>query len=103
MQLGRKQHQSHHRTCSNSYLSFKFMNKITITLILFTSVFCIAVGQPKISFTFDDGITADQPGYSFEEWNNMLLDKLDDAEVKAVFFVMGNNNRTFALIVTEQE
>lgn len=67
------------------------MKKITTTLILFISVFCIAVGQPKISFTFDDGITADQPGYSFEEWNKMLLDKLDDAEVKAVFFVMGNN------------
>ncbi len=67
------------------------MKIATITLILFLAVFGMAIGQSKVSFTFDDGITADQPGYTFEEWNKMLLDKLDDAELKAVFFVTGKN------------
>jgi hypothetical protein len=47
--------------------------------------------QPSISFTFDDGITTDMPGYSFEQWNKMILDNLDNAGVKAVFFVKGSN------------
>jgi len=67
------------------------MKKISITLTLFIIVCCMASGQPKISFTFDDGITADQPGYSFQEWNNMLLNKLNDAQVKTIFFVTGQN------------
>jgi peptidoglycan/xylan/chitin deacetylase (PgdA/CDA1 family) len=47
--------------------------------------------QPYISFTFDDGITSDMPGYSFEQWNEMILDNLDNAGIKAVFFVKGSN------------
>jgi peptidoglycan/xylan/chitin deacetylase (PgdA/CDA1 family) len=47
--------------------------------------------QPAISFTFDDGITTDMPGYSFEQWNEMLLEHLDKAGIKSVFFVTGAN------------
>lgn len=51
------------------------------------------LAQPKVSFTFDDGTTADRPGYTFEQWNKMLLDNLDDANLKAVFFVTGRNKK----------
>lgn len=47
--------------------------------------------QPTVSFTFDDGVTADMPGYRFEQWNEMLLDHLDRAETRAIFFVTGFN------------
>ena len=47
--------------------------------------------QPTISFTFDDGVTTDMPGYPFEQWNKMILDHLDNAGVKAIFFVKGSN------------
>ncbi|MEO8475320.1 MAG: polysaccharide deacetylase family protein [Chryseolinea sp.] len=47
--------------------------------------------QPTISFTFDDGITDDMPGYAFEKWSGMLLDHLDEAGVKSMFFVTGSN------------
>lgn len=58
-------------------------------LFLLTLHFTFAGAQPKISFTFDDGSTSDRAGYSLEEWNTMILDKLDAAEVKAIFFVLG--------------
>lgn len=62
-------------------------------LLLLLSVFIpkLLVAQPTISFTFDDGSTKDQAGYVFEDWNSMLLDKLDSAGIKTVFFVKGNN------------
>jgi peptidoglycan/xylan/chitin deacetylase (PgdA/CDA1 family) len=47
--------------------------------------------RPTVSFTFDDGITNDMPGYPFETWNAMLLQALADADAKAVFFVTGSN------------
>ncbi len=47
--------------------------------------------RPKISFTFDDGITTDMPGYPFEVWNAMLLQNLEKEGVKAIFFVTGSN------------
>ena len=47
--------------------------------------------QSTISFTFDDGVTDDMPGYPFDVWNKMLLDHLDQAGIKAIFFVTGNN------------
>jgi peptidoglycan/xylan/chitin deacetylase (PgdA/CDA1 family) len=47
--------------------------------------------QPVISLTFDDGVTDDMPGYPFPVWNQMLLDNLDQAGVKAIFFVTGRN------------
>lgn len=47
--------------------------------------------RPTLSLTFDDGVTNDMPGYPFETWNAMLLKKLSDAHLKAVFFVTGSN------------
>ncbi|MEM9673396.1 MAG: polysaccharide deacetylase family protein, partial [Bacteroidota bacterium] len=65
------------------------MNKLIAIILL--SISFQAIGQPTISFTFDDGVTADYPGYPFEVWNSMLLDKLDSARVNAIFFVTGHN------------
>ncbi|MCL6267660.1 polysaccharide deacetylase family protein [Flagellimonas myxillae] len=48
-------------------------------------------GQPMVSFTFDDGITSDLAGYPFREWNQMLLSHLENADLKATFFVTGRN------------
>jgi peptidoglycan/xylan/chitin deacetylase (PgdA/CDA1 family) len=64
--------------------------RLTIFILsLFISV--AAAGQKKISFTFDDGITHDRPGYTFEEWNGMLLKSLDSANIQAIFFVKGGD------------
>ncbi len=49
------------------------------------------IERPKISFTFDDGITDDLAGYPFEDWNEMILRSLDEAGLKSIFFVMGRN------------
>ena len=46
--------------------------------------------RPTISFTFDDGSTSNKGSYKFEEWNNLILNHLDDENIKAVFFVKGN-------------
>ena len=47
--------------------------------------------KPKVSFTFDDGITTDIAGFPFEEWNNMILSHLEKESLNAVFFVTGKN------------
>ncbi|MEM9884252.1 MAG: polysaccharide deacetylase family protein [Bacteroidota bacterium] len=47
--------------------------------------------SPKVSFTFDDGITRDILHYPFEAWNEMILAALDSADLKAIFFVTGFN------------
>ena len=48
---------------------------------------------PKVSFTFDDGITRDLAGYKFKDWNQMILDALKKEGIKAAFFVTGENKR----------
>ena len=53
----------------------------------------IQAAKPKISFTFDDGITNDILNYKFEEWNEMILQSLEKAEVKSIFFVTGLNKQ----------
>ncbi|NQZ44644.1 MAG: polysaccharide deacetylase family protein [Flavobacteriaceae bacterium] len=53
-----------------------------------------AASKPRISFTFDDGITTALAGIAFEEWDGMLLDHLEAADLKAVFFVTGKNKTT---------
>jgi peptidoglycan/xylan/chitin deacetylase (PgdA/CDA1 family) len=67
------------------------MKNFSLAIVLVTvsvlNVYC----QPTVSITFDDGITGDMPGYPFEQWNQMLLDHLDSANVKAIFFVTGSN------------
>jgi len=47
--------------------------------------------QPQVSFTFDDGMTSDRPGYTFKEWNQLILDNLAVANVTAVLFATGFN------------
>lgn len=47
--------------------------------------------KPKVSFTFDDGITRDIATYKFEDWNSMILSALEEAELTSVFFVTGRN------------
>ena len=49
------------------------------------------LAQPNISLTFDDGFTNDQPGYAFKEWNKMILDHLDNAQVTTILFSTGLN------------
>lgn len=47
--------------------------------------------KPVVSFTFDDGITYDIGDFKFEEWNDMILSHLEKENLKAVFFVTGEN------------
>ena len=47
--------------------------------------------KPTVSFTFDDGITNDIVNYKFEDWNRSILNSLNEADLKAVFFVTGFN------------
>jgi peptidoglycan/xylan/chitin deacetylase (PgdA/CDA1 family) len=62
----------------NLFLGFALF----ITKIAFTQT---------VSFTFDDGSLGNMPGYSLQEWNSMLLKKLDSTNVKAMFFVLGKD------------
>ncbi|MBL7806631.1 MAG: polysaccharide deacetylase family protein [Saprospiraceae bacterium] len=50
-----------------------------------------AAPKPCVSFTFDDGITTPQAHYAFETWNQMLLQTMEEAGIKSVFFVTGAN------------
>lgn len=47
--------------------------------------------KPRVSFTFDDGITSNLAGLEFREWNQMILSHLEKENLKAVFFVTGRN------------
>ncbi len=61
---------------------------ITVIIFLVTQQnFC----QSKVSFTFDDGALGNRPNYTFDQWNEMLLKKLKDANIEAMFFVTGND------------
>lgn len=68
------------------------MKYIIFALILSTSL--TSVAQPTISFTFDDGSTSNRANYEFEEWNNMILNALDEAKIKSVFFVKTDDKST---------
>ena len=63
------------------------MHTFVFLLLIFSNI----ISQAKISFTFDDGITDNQVGYSFQEWNKMLLNKLDSFNIQSIFFVTGKN------------
>lgn len=76
------------------------MHKLTvIALLLGCILFCSGSApalrqhpdKPIVSFTFDDGVTNDICGVPFFEWNAMILQSLDEAGIKAVFFVTGSN------------
>jgi peptidoglycan/xylan/chitin deacetylase (PgdA/CDA1 family) len=60
---------------------------------VFCFVFFVIAGQaqPTVSLTFDDGVTNAVPGYTFEQWNGLLLKHLNEAGIKTVFFVTGFN------------
>lgn len=69
---------------------------IVSCLLASIAISCSAVGEeekeqvkPQISFSFDDGSTRDFPNYPNEEWNQLLLDKLQRKQVKAILFVKG--------------
>ncbi|HEX8545738.1 MAG TPA: polysaccharide deacetylase family protein [Cytophagaceae bacterium] len=66
------------------------MKKLFVSLLLMFNG-SLSFSQPTLSFTFDDGSTDDMPGYSFQEWNDMLLGHMDKAGIKSVFFVKGQN------------
>ena len=63
----------------------------TIAILFALLISITANAQPRISFTFDDGALGERPGYTFDEWNDRILNTLDGAGVKAVFFVAGYN------------
>lgn len=65
----------------------------TLKILVLLLICFAARSQPTISFTFDDGVTRDMPGYTFEQWNAMLLNHLREGEIKTVFFVTGSNKR----------
>ena len=67
------------------------MRKIELLFLIVLVSVNSAYAQPTVSFTFDDGVTTDMPGYPFEQWNKMLLDNLDSANLKTVFFVKGSD------------
>ena len=46
-------------------------------------------GKKRIAISFDDGSTRDMPGYSWEEWNGMILEHLHKHEVRAILFATG--------------
>lgn len=52
------------------------------------------VAQPTMSFTFDDGSLSNQAHYPFEEWNSMILNTLDSAGIKTIFFLRTDDKAT---------
>lgn len=69
---------------------FKFEYQLLI-LVCFSLNTIALFGQPKISLSFDDGMIADRPGYVLKEWNELLLEKLKENNVKSILFVAGYN------------
>ncbi|MEZ4944745.1 MAG: polysaccharide deacetylase family protein [Cyclobacteriaceae bacterium] len=73
---------------------------ITCTYLQLTFSFRQEVAQekenikPKISFTFDDGSTNDFGNYKLEMWNQLLLDHLQQHNLKAILFSSGYNKET---------
>ena len=80
------------RGCSDGILNirynlkYSFLKTLVFIFALITSQFVFSQ-QPTLSFTFDDGITYNQGGYELEEWNQMILQSLEEADLRAVFFV----------------
>lgn len=54
----------------------------------------VAADAPVISFTFDDGKTADLAGYKLHDWHGRILAALDRHHTKAIMFVAGHNKKT---------
>ncbi|WP_106568612.1 polysaccharide deacetylase family protein [Cecembia rubra] len=45
--------------------------------------------KPRLAISFDDGNTADMPGYSLDEWDGLILQHLEKYGAKAIFFATG--------------
>jgi hypothetical protein len=65
--------------------------QIVLIIVCIATFACALRAQPTISFTFDDGVTNDMPGAPFKQWNRSILGHLDNAGIKAIFFVTGIN------------
>lgn len=72
-------------------LIFIFIVMGVFTLIFMLSVNPREIEKPKVSFSFDDGLTRDFPNYTNDKWNLMLLNKLQDEHIKSILFVKGQN------------
>ena len=62
--------------------------------IIFLLMALPLLGQPKISFSFDDGSLDDKPGYTNEQWNKLLLKKLANEGIEVLFFVNGRKKES---------
>ncbi len=51
----------------------------------------ISKDKPRIALSFDDGSTNNYPFNPFDKWNSQLLKKLKNKNLKAGFFVRGDN------------
>ena len=49
--------------------------------------------KPTVSFTFDDGLINDIVNYKFEDWNHQILNTLEEADLKAFFFIATHNKK----------
>ena len=49
--------------------------------------------KPTVSFTFDDGLINDIATYKFEDWNQYILNTLEEENIKAFFFLATHNKR----------
>lgn len=65
-----------------------------LTVAFFFLITTLIFSQSKVSFTFDDGALGNKPNYTFNEWNGLLLKKLKDANIEAMFFVKGSDKAT---------
>ena len=48
-----------------------------------------ATPKPRLCITFDDGNPNDMPGYTWDEWDSLLLKHLKDNKLQTVFFAEG--------------
>lgn len=67
----------------------KLFKQLVILFMVF--MFNEALGQPKISLSFDDGVTKGRAGYSLKEWNQLLLNKLKESNIESILFVKGHD------------
>lgn len=54
----------------------------------------LANDSPVISFTFDDGKTADLAGFKLHDWHGRILSALAKHQTKAIMFVAGHNKKS---------
>lgn len=80
------------------------MKKRLILVLLFAPLLALnyernkcqqhANDSPVISFTFDDGKTADLAGFKLHDWHGRILSALAKHQTKAIMFVAGHNKKS---------